>query len=229
VNGELLHWFDQVILVSPSQLPFFLQYVPEERVRVILHGVDIEFFRPLKSRQERSGFRCITVGHWLREWNVLRQIAGTLPDMTFDVVTDQETDLGGLINVRIHRSIQDAALADLYRNADALLLPLIDSTANNALLEGIASGLPVVATDLPALRAYLPDDGGMFVPNNAVDGFVAALQSLRREIALRHAMGHGARARAEELAWPRLVPEYEALYKRVLARSPVGLARKESH
>jgi glycosyltransferase involved in cell wall biosynthesis len=225
LNGDLLQWFDQVVLVSPSQLPFFLPYVPKDRLHVVLHGVDIEFFRPHLSRRERSGYRCITVGHWLREWNVLRNIAGILTEMTFDVVTDHETDLGGLANVRIHRGLDDVALADLYRTADALLLPLIDSTANNGLLEGIASGLPVVATDLPAVRAYLPDGCGFFVPNNSVDGFVAALKSLQRDIALRDAMGLNARARAEELAWPRLVSEYEALYARVLARPPVGIRR----
>jgi glycosyltransferase involved in cell wall biosynthesis len=224
LRGDLLRWFDQVVLVSPSQLPFFLSCVPEDRLHVILHGVDIEFFRPRGSRPERSGYRCITVGHWLREWSVLRKIAGILTDMTFDVVTDRETDLGGLANVRIHRGLDDVALAELYRTADVLLLPLIDSTANNGLLEGIASGLPVVVTDLPAVRAYLPDGCGFFVPNNAVDGFVAALQWLKWDISLRDAMGLRARARAEELAWPRLVAEYEAVYARVLARPPSGSA-----
>lgn len=215
VNGDLLRWFDQIVLVSPSQLPFFLQYVPEEKLRVILHGVDIEFFCPSESQRETSGFRCITVGHWLREWKVLRQIAGILPDMTFDVVTNRETDLGRLGNIRIHRDIDDMALSELYRDADALLLPLIDSTANNALLEGIASGLPVVATDLPAIRAYLPNGGGLFVLNNSVDGFVAALRSLRQNLSLRRETGRIARERAKELAWAKLAPEYEAIYIRL--------------
>jgi glycosyltransferase involved in cell wall biosynthesis len=229
VNGNLLRWFDQIVLVSPSQLAFFLQYVPKEKLSVLLHGVDIEFFCPFESRRETSGFRCITVGHWLREWNVLRQIAGALPDMTFDVVTHRETHLDGLSNVRIHRNIDDAAMADLYRNADALVLPLIDSTANNALLEGIASGLPVVATDLPAVRAYLPDGCGFFVQANAADGFIAALRSLQREISVREAVGRRARARAEELAWPRLARQYEVLYRRVLACPPVGIRRNHGY
>jgi len=139
----------------------------------------------------------------------------------FDVVTGADTGLSGFDNVRIHGGIDDEALAELYRTADVLLLPLSDSTANNALLEGMASGLPVVATDLPAVRTYLPDRGGILVLNNSVEGFVTALQSLRQDIELRHAMGRGARARAEELAWPRLVPEYEALYTKMLARAPI--------
>jgi glycosyltransferase involved in cell wall biosynthesis len=216
VNGDLLQWVDQIILVSPSQLPFFLPHVPKDRLQVLLHGVDVEFFYPPASRQDTIDFRCVTVGRWLREWNVLRQVVCALPEVRFDVVTGADTGLSGFDNAHIHRGIDDEALAELYRTADVLLLPLTHSTANNALLEGMASGLPVVATDLPAVRAYLPE-GGVLVPDNSVEGFIAALQSLRQDIPARRAMGRSSRARAEELSWPRVVREYEALYAKVVA------------
>jgi glycosyltransferase involved in cell wall biosynthesis len=216
VNRDLLRWVDHIVLVSPSQLPFFRGYVPEDRLHVILHGINIEFFRPAELRKDNDHLRCVTVGHHLREWRVLRDVVGAMPEVRFDVVTGAETGLNGFENVRILGGIDDEALAELYRAADALLLPLSDSTANNALLEGMASGLPVVATDLPAVRAYLPE-GGVLVPNNSAEGFIAALQSLIRNIPLRHAMGRSARVRAEELAWPRIVREYEALYARAAA------------
>jgi glycosyltransferase involved in cell wall biosynthesis len=215
VRGDLLQWLDRIVLVSPSQLPFFREYVPEDRLHVILHGVDVEFFRPRDSRRDTSVFRCVTVGHWLRDWNILGQIASALPEVRFDVVTGADTGLTRVDNVHIHRGVSDEALAELYRNADILLLPLTDSTANNALLEGMASGLPVVATDLPALRAYLPE-GGVLVPDNSLNGFIKALQWLRQDMPARRAMGRSARARAEELAWPRVVREYEALYAKVV-------------
>ena len=78
-------------------------------------------------------------------------------------MTGAETGLSGLTNVHIHRGIEDVALAEMYRNVGVLLLPLADSTANNALREGMASGLPVAAPDLPAVRAYVPDGGAMLV------------------------------------------------------------------
>jgi glycosyltransferase involved in cell wall biosynthesis len=216
INTDLLRWIDQVVLISPSQIPFFMPHIPERRLHVILHGIDIEFFRPADSRRDTNVFRCVTVGHWLRDWNLMGRIVDALPEVRFDVITGADTGLSRFDNVHTHRGIDDGALADLYRNADVLLLPLTDSTANNALLEGMASGLPVVATDLPAVRAYLPE-GGVLVPDNSVEDFIAALQALRQDISLRHAMGRSARARAEELAWPRMVREYEALYAKVAA------------
>ena len=46
INGDLLQLIDQIVLVSPSQLPLFLQYVPEDKLHVILHGVDVDFLLP---------------------------------------------------------------------------------------------------------------------------------------------------------------------------------------
>jgi glycosyltransferase involved in cell wall biosynthesis len=116
--------------------------------------------------------------------------------------------------------IEDAALAGLYRAADVLFLPLIESTANNALLEGIASGLPAVVTDLAAVRAYLPGHEGVLVSGNRPEGFIDALTWLAGDADARVKMGQRARARAQALAWPHQVRQYETLYQEAFARPP---------
>jgi glycosyltransferase involved in cell wall biosynthesis len=220
VNRDLLRWIDHVVLVSPSQLPFFSGHVPPERLHVLLHGVDAEFFHPAPTPNRADRIRCITAGHWLRDWRAFEAVATALQGesgITFDVVTNRRVDFGHLPNVTIHSGIDDEALANLYRSVDVLFLPLVQSTANNTLLEGIASGLAGVVTDLEAVRAYLPNGEAILVGENRVDGFVDALRRLRRDIELRHDLGRRARARAEELAWPRVVRDYEALYANAAA------------
>jgi glycosyltransferase involved in cell wall biosynthesis len=212
VNGELLRWFDQIVLVSPSQLPFFKQHVPEGRLNVILHGVDTEFFHPAEKSNSTKRIRCITAGHWLRDWDVFNGVARAMGQVMFDVVTNRPIVFDGLPNVTIHSGVADDVLADLYRSADVLFLPLLQSTANNALLEGIASGLPVVATDLAGVRTYLPGSEAILVFGNGTEGFVDALRRLQQDVDLRHYMGRRARARAEELAWSHLVRRYSLLY-----------------
>ena len=73
--------------------------------------------------------------------------------MRFTVVTSGRVTVAPLPNVRVLSGLSDLALAETFRQADVLFLPLQDATANNARLEGLASGLPVVTTDLPAVRA----------------------------------------------------------------------------
>jgi glycosyltransferase involved in cell wall biosynthesis len=221
IDRKLVGRIDLVVLVSPAQAPYFLEFLPEERVRVILHGVDADFFRPSDAARERDGFRCITVGHWLRDWEALAAVARKLesfPDVELHVVTNRTTGLEGLANVRFHRDVDDDGLLRLYQESDVLLLPLTGATANNALLEGIACGLPVVSTDLPAIRAYLPGDEALLAKRNDVDELVEGVLRLRADVERRAAMSRSARTRAEQLSWRCMAREYEAVYAKLVAR-----------
>ena len=221
LRPDLLSRLDQVVLVSPSQRDFFVQHVEPERVHVILHGVDTEFFRPAGAPPRGARIRCITVGHWLRDWRTFRGVAGALPEVDFDVVSGRELWLGDLPNVRVRRGLSDEELARLYRQADILFLPLLDCTANNALLEGISTGLPVVATCLRSTKAYLPGGEAILCAPGSVPAAAEALSRLQHDADLRLSMGRAARARAQELAWTRVARQYEDLYASAMARPAV--------
>lgn len=225
VDPKILKWFDRIILVSPSQLPFFAAHVPRTRLQVLLHGVDTQFFRPAPREARAGTLRCITVGHWLRDHDALKDVAGALSDQSgivFDVVTNRALGLETFPNIRVHKNISDDALARLYRNADVLFLPLVDSTANNALLEGMASGLAVVTTDTESTRAYLPSDEAILVRDNDRRGLIQALVTLQRDAELKSELGRRARRRAEALSWPRLAGDFERLYETVCAAPAYG-------
>lgn len=215
LDPAALGGLDHVVLMSPSQLRFFEGRLPSEKLSVILHGVDTDFFHPDPQPRTRARPRCITVGHWLRDWRTVRAVAESLPGVDFQVVSPRTTGLESLPNVASHRGVEDEALAALYREADLLFLPLTDSTANNSLLEGLASGLPTVSTDLEAVRAYLPRGEAILTPAGDASAALAAVQRLVEDPELRSSMGAAARARAEALSWPRIAAQYEALFARL--------------
>jgi len=207
---------DHVTVVSPTQLPFFHRLLPEERVHLILHGVDSDFFRPAAEPLAKLGLRCLTVGHWLRDWDAIGAAARAFlddPSVRFDLIGPAADGLHLLPNMHVRRGLSDAALAEVYRNADVLLLPLLDATANNALLEGLASGLPVVAYDIPSVRAYAPGAEAIRVPYRDVAGIVEALVHLRDDPERRRHMGHCARRRGEALSWRSQSKYFARLYE----------------
>lgn len=215
VDPAVLRRLDGVILMEPSQRAWVERHVAPERVHVILHGIDANFFRPPDIPVERERLRCITVGNWLRDWQVFGAVAGALPEVDFVAVTNSKA-LPDLPNVSTSAGLSDDALAELYRGADVAFLPLTGSTANNALLESMASGLPLVVTDLPAIRVYAPDDAGVFIQGGTED-YVTAIRHLARNRPLRLSMGRAARRRAESLSWTIVAREHDRVYREVCA------------
>ncbi|KON28668.1 hypothetical protein AC481_00860 [miscellaneous Crenarchaeota group archaeon SMTZ-80] len=223
VNKKVLSKLDHVIVVSPIQLPFFHELLPRERISLILHGIDTDFFCPNSHLKDSHKFSCITVGHWLRNFGILRQIADILSgqkDIEFCVVSSrltgpQQIKLEDLKNVKLYRdNVDDSRLLDLYRQSHVLLLPLSQSTANNALLEGMACGLPAITNDLPSLKAYLSDKEAIFVKDNDPKQFADAVLYLAHHPEVLKGMADQARKRAEALDWRNIAPKYEELYSR---------------
>jgi glycosyltransferase involved in cell wall biosynthesis len=218
VLRRVVEALDMVTVMAPSQVPFFEQLVGSDRVRMIPLPPNIDFFRPGEGQRGDGQFRCITVGNWMRDYGavgaVARQLEG-FADIELHVVTSEEAGLEGRPNVYLHRQLSDEGLRSLYQSSDVLLLPLLNATANNALLEGLACGLPVISTRLPSVQAYAPGPEAILVRDNAPDSLVAAVLQLRVNPALRASMGRRARTRAEELSWEHAAPQYEAIYSQI--------------
>lgn len=214
LSDRAVRRLDRAIAVSPTQVPWLAERLGEDCVDLILHGIDTEFFRPGARQMGKGPFRCITVGHYLRDFAAIREAVHRLvgQDVEFHVVTNRDTGLEGLPGVHRHQDLNDKRLLALYQQADALFLPVTSSTANNALLEGIACGLPVISTRMASIEAYVPGEEAILVEGNDPEELARAILRLRDDPRLARAMGRRARARAEELAWQRIAPQYAAVY-----------------
>jgi glycosyltransferase involved in cell wall biosynthesis len=112
----------------------------------------------------------------------------------------------------------DEDLADWYRAMDVFLFPASGSEqGQRALLEAMASGVPVVALDVPGVRDLVTDGREGFVVSTASD-LGPALRSLRNDPALREEMGERGRARAREFGGARLAAAARDFYARLLER-----------
>ena len=223
-NKKVISMLDHVTVVSPEQISYFQELLPDDKITMILHGIDVDFFQPASTPKSGNKFRCITVGHWLRDFKTIRQVAEKLleyKNIEFHVVTSKltgpkVTGLEGFSNIVLYRdNIDDMKLLELYQQSDILFLPLLQSTANNAILEGIACGLPVISKYLPSVKAYLPGREAVLVKYNEPEKLIDAILHLAQNPDDCKDMAFEARKRAEELDWRNIAPQYEAVYSKL--------------
>ena len=195
-------------------------------VRVVPHGLAPELLErelPPQYRDEGAGhtedevFRWIgdrrivlCVGSWLRDHAAFVATARLLAERTDCVfvmvgkgLVVHTSDAPNLL--LFDRGLSDRTLHRLYLAAEVLLLPLKDAAANNAILEAMAHGLPIVTTDLPATRYYTKDLVRYCLPEPQAyaDALTAMLRELENESA-RLTTGEHLRAVARDLVWPRV-------------------------
>ena len=114
-----------------------------------------------------------------------------------------------------------AALASLVRSADVVLLPY-DSTeqvTSGVLIEAVAAGKPVVATQFPHARELLAGGAGLLVPHRDPAAIAAALRSVVTRGDVLSRMAAAAAATAPRLLWPAVADQYRELAGRLISAS----------
>jgi glycosyltransferase involved in cell wall biosynthesis len=110
-------------------------------------------------------------------------------------------------------------LGALYSAFDVLLLTSANEGAPVVVIEALAAGVPVVATDAGG-TASVVDAGetGLLAPVGAVEELRTSVERLRQDDALRRSLGElGARRMRERFSVERMVDDTERLYTRILA------------
>lgn len=214
-----LRQLSAVICVARNQIEFFESILGRERVVYIPHGIDTEHFTPPHSSSTRSPDHCLFVGDWLRDLPTLRGVielvAFRLPSVKFTVVSMPKNQeyLGEHPNVEWKSGISEEELIDLYRQATLLVMPLRDATGNNALLEGMACGLPVVITDIGGVRDYVDSKSAVLIPPKDARAMAKEVLRLLKDPESRQALGSSARERAMKFSWPEIFEQLDVAYR----------------
>jgi phosphatidyl-myo-inositol dimannoside synthase len=215
---------------------------PAERSRVIPYGVDVAAFSPAPGRRglwrERLGIpgdvplllgvgRMATKKGFQVLIEILPALLAEVPDLR--VVLAGGGDLLARFRERTHPwrervhlpgPVLRDTLPDLYRAADVFVLPAVhDARGNvdglpNVILEAMASGLPVVASEISGIPLAVEHGAtGLLVPEKDPQALLEALRELLGDPAAARAMGERGRRKAEaELTWEAVAARYREGY-----------------
>ena len=109
------------------------------------------------------------------------------------------------------------ALAEMLRNASIFCCPSIwNDPFPLAPLEAMATGLPVVASNVGGIPEALAYGGGLLVPRNNPEALAAALRKLIEDVAYREEMGRsGYASYLEHFVWDKVRDQYEQVLQEI--------------
>jgi colanic acid/amylovoran biosynthesis glycosyltransferase len=213
------------------------------KVRIIRQGVDPAVFHPGNRTVGLAGgeLRVITVGwpRWVKGFAWAIQAVRLAVDAGVPVQLEIVGSSAGEASeqARLRHAVDDLALGDRVRLApaassaevarrlrasDVLLLPSLDEGLPTVVLEAMASGVPVVATDCGGVSEAVRDgvEGFLVAPRDAA-GLATALARLWGEPELRARMGEtGRRTVTSRFTLERQIGQFLALYEQ-LAEAPL--------
>ncbi len=114
--------------------------------------------------------------------------------------------------------VDNAGMAALYRNADAMLNCSLVDNMPNSVLEALACGVPVVSTNVGGVP-YLVEDGStaLLVPPQAPRAMADAVLRLAAEPALAARLRDAGLRQVQQYTWASVRPRLFAVYQDVLA------------
>lgn len=213
-----LRYLDHAVAMASNQVEHLERWVGKNRVTVIPHGVDTDYWRPAESREDKEELHCVFAGLHMRDYATLEGIVDRVHQMRikakFTLLSRDERcgQIATKKNVHWIPKSSDAQFKREMQAADVLVLPLNDSTAVNSVLEAMGCGLAILTTT-GGISDYLSPNCGLQFEKNDVEGFAQAIEYLANDRAALLSFKSGARERAVELSWSNVARQVGELYR----------------
>ena len=203
-----------------------MEFLPSARIEVIPNGVDLQRFHPVEVRRDSEILRLLTVGRLsatkrlglLIEAVELLGRQGCNVHLTIVGGGAMESELRQLLTQKDLRGVvtllgrrESRELPKIYRQQDVLVSASMQEGMSNAMLEAMASGLPIVTTRCEGVDELIADNG-IIVDDPRPPALAAAIEKLARNRSVVKSMSSEARKRAERFSWRATADRYLGLY-----------------
>lgn len=202
-------------------------------VELVENGVDFEVFTPPSTAKGTETVTRFVFAGRLVDWkgvdHLLRAVARVVSDtpMTLEILGDGAErrrleglrDELGLTEVVSFRGwLPQPEVAARMREADVFVLSSLWECGGAVVLEAMAAGVPVIATDWGGPADYLDAETGILVPPTDPGQFVRDLADAMRKLAhdsgLRRRMGDAAQAKVRKhYDWERKIDRILEIYE----------------
>jgi glycosyltransferase involved in cell wall biosynthesis len=241
--GAAVRRSDRILTVSEASKRDILRYfrVPESKINVIYNAIDERFGEApddeevarVRERYQLNDPFVLYAGNIKPHKNLERLIEafqmlrkGDLEHVKLLIIGDEISKYATLRravhhyklhkHVRFFGFVPDKTLAVLYRLASVFVFPSLYEGFGLPPLEAMASGTPVITSNVSSLPEVVGDAALLIDPYDA-GAIAAAMRQVLTEPALREDLRRRGLQRVREFSWERSVRRVREIYGEVLA------------
>jgi phosphatidyl-myo-inositol alpha-mannosyltransferase len=220
------------IAVSEAAASFLRRVLPDAELEIVPNGVDVGAFADAEPRGDLPVGRRIL---WVNRLDAQKgfpialaafsKVLAEFPDALL-VAVGEGKDREALTlltepargRVEMRGAVPNEQVPSYLAAGEVFVSPAVGQESFGiALVEAMAAGLPVVATDIPGYREVVSDGvEGLLVPPRDPEALAAGLVRVLKEPELAKRLGEAGRERARTFDWPIVVDRLEELYTRAI-------------
>ncbi len=199
-------------------------------IDVIPNGVELERFSPAETTQKAEVLRLLTVGR-LSVTKRVEILIDAVEIMHREAREVHFTIVGGgqmqqnlkqialeknLANIiELTGRIDPEDMPKVYRQNDIFISASMQEGMSNAMLEAMASGLPLITTRCEGAEELIADNG-LVVENANAEEIAKAVRKIVDDRQLYKKMAVAARTQAQKFTWNKVASQYTQLYHKIL-------------
>jgi phosphatidylinositol alpha-mannosyltransferase len=219
------------IAVSEAAASFVASRFPRDGIRIVPNGAEVDAFAGTEPAELPQGRRILFVNRLDRRkgFPIMVRAFGVIgerhPDALLVVAGDGEdrAAVGALPEALRDRvvmlgNVPHHLLPPYHAASEVFCAPATGRESFGiVLVEAMAAGLPVVASDIPGYREVVREGvEGILVPPSDPAPLAEAVSRLLGEPGVAKAMGEAGRARAKRYSWENVASEIESAYQEAL-------------
>jgi glycosyltransferase involved in cell wall biosynthesis len=225
--------YDEVILVDPSQKPYFIKSgFSEEKLTVVRNGVDTDLFKPDETNKKDDDITdFVYVGRLSYDKGVhllldaFREYHRENPKTRLTMIGD------GMLKGQIDTCTNDGSVCwvgaishdkipSVLQKMDAFVIPQNIGGLGLSVMEAMSCGLPVITTAIGETKRLIRKDEGILIEPESVSAVITGMRVLAEDKKKRQAMGRQCRKKIEkDYSWHNQIGLIEDVYRRAIERA----------